>query len=351
MYNLYKYKYLKYKHKYLELKQKGGEVLSTISKKNFETIFLIDFTYASKLDFISVKYNINDTLAIQLLKNYNDYMDELEESTIQTENQTQIQTPKLEESFEAELEGPNEAKFEETEQNQYYKYPEDEEDDPSDILKKIDIETWTPINSSENQYFVVKLVNDDTNYLLKLVNSHFKYEFKKNMEDYDTEYGKLMKMKNIIAPLYLFKDDENIISGYIVELNDDYITLNDFLDSENVDINNFIDIICAICYCFINIIRCGLKPCFKNNELMILPNEPKKVLFTGADELLKCKDDIEEETTREITKFLDYNKIPRKIKESREFNKIFDLTNTGITLKNNIVTVKGLLELVKNINF
>ena len=99
-----------------------------------------------------------------------------------------------------------------------------------DILEEIDIKNWKPSSTQENQYFAVKINNDDKNYLLKIVNANFKYEFKKNMEDYDVEYGKLMKMKNILAPIYLFKDDENCICGYLFETKD-YVNLNNYLNA------------------------------------------------------------------------------------------------------------------------
>ena len=51
--NYYIYKYIKYKNKYINLKnnyqQDGGEVLSIISKSNFETVFNLDFDSASDL--------------------------------------------------------------------------------------------------------------------------------------------------------------------------------------------------------------------------------------------------------------------------------------------------------------
>jgi hypothetical protein len=173
------------------------------------------------------------------------------------------------------------------------------------------------------------------------------------MEDYDSEYGKLMKMKNITAPLHLFKDDENIVCGYLFKCDDDYIDLDKYLKSEDEDIqiNDFLNILSGICDCFIDILRCGLKPCSKNNTIMVLSNENEEisVLFTGSDELLSCKDDIEEETVREITKFFNVESIPRDIKNSYEFKKIFNLTDDTISLKNNIVTVKGLKEIINKL--
>ena len=93
--------------------------------------------------------------------------------------------------------------------------------------------------------------------------------------------------------------------------------------------------------------RCGLKPCAKNNDIMVLNSN--KVLLTGSDGLLGCKNDIEEETVIMIAKFIDVETLSRDIKESYNFNKIFDLNNSGLTLKNNVVTVKGLKALIEKL--
>lgn len=393
----YKYKYKKYKYKYLELKQKGGEVLSTISKKNFESIFQIDFNFAFDIDFIKNENKNNDNFAIELMAQYDDYMDEEEENE-QEENEQENQN--LEEvqqvgGFKINISGlqkvakniknldkqqilnkvqqenndKDENKTDITEQttndinendnlddsneddsNLDYDYPEDD-DDPINILKELDIKSWNPLATLDNQYYLVKIIDDDNNYLLKIVSSNFKYEFKKNMEDYDDEYGKLMKMKNILAPLFLFKDDENIVCGYLFLLDEDYVDLNNFLD-ENDDISeiNFMKILKEISLCFINVFKCGLKPCAKKNSIMIKNDDDTiNCILTGADGLLGCTGDIEEETVRDISKFFDLNKIPIDIKNSLSFNKIFKLSDYGLSLKNNIVTVRGLYEKINKI--
>lgn len=75
----YKYKYIKYKKKYLELKQKGGELLSIISKKDINIIFSIDFNYAINTELIDDTKILNDSIAINLINNYDDYVDKIEE--------------------------------------------------------------------------------------------------------------------------------------------------------------------------------------------------------------------------------------------------------------------------------
>lgn len=100
--------------------------------------------------------------------------------------------------------------------------------------------------------------------------------------------------------------------------------------------------------CFINILKCNLKPCIKYHTLMI-NFETIEILLTGADGLLHCKNDIEEETVRDISKFLNVDVISREIKKSYSFNNIFNYSNYGLNLKNNITTVKGLLELINTI--
>lgn len=279
--SFYKYKYIKYKYKYLELKQ--SDVLSVISKNNFDTTFLIDFNFASQLNFIPKKNKINDALAIQLINDYNDYIDELEENQTIKQNSTNTYDGTGRSYEIVNLDGIG---------NDSYNYSNDEEDDPSDILKQIDMNTWKPLNSLQNQY-------------------------------------------------YLFK------------LNEGYIDLNNYLNlqDEDIQINDFLTILNGICVCFIQILRCGLKPCFKDNSIMILPNEDNdiSVLYTDTDILLSCKDDIEEETVRKIVKFINIESIPRNIKESHNFKMIFNLMNDLLSLKNKNVTVKGLKELIEKL--
>lgn len=352
----YKYKYIKYKKKYLELKQKGGEVLSIISKKDINIIFSIDFNYAIITELIDDTKILNDSIAINLINNYDDYVDKNEEEEKeqqildeQTEQPVQIggedEVNQDDINTNDEINDNENLQFENTD----YVYPEDEEDDPINTLKEIDINSWKPTNTPDIQYYAIQFINDDKHYLLKLVSSNFKYEFKKNMEEYSDEYGKLMKMNNILAPLYLFKDEENIVCGYIFEMPKNFIDLNDyFKENDDIDDKIFLEILKGICMCFVNILKCNLKPCFKYNTLMI-NTETNEILLTGADGLLQCKNDIEEETIRDISKFINVDVISREIKKSYSFNKIFNYSNYGINLKNNITTIKGLLELINTI--
>jgi hypothetical protein len=374
----YKYKYLKYKHKYLELLQKGGEILNTLSKKDFSEIYFINFKYAAEIDFIPSEFIIDDSLAIELINDYDDYIEDLDEEQMQEnssdeateiqnggnkikktksknkqikeknteEENTEQENTEQENTEQENTEGEITEEENTDEQNLNYEYPEDEEDNPIDILEEIDIENWKPSSTQENQYFAIKINNDDKNYLLKIVNANFKYEFKKNMEDYDDEYGKLMKMKNILAPIYLFKDEENCICGYLFEIKD-YVNLNNyFSDNNDLNENDFLEIIKGICKCFINILNCNLKPCADKNKVMIKDDKNISILLTETDQLLKCKHDIEEETVRSIVKLIDVEKIPREIKNSYSFSKIFNYSDYGLTLQNNIVSVKGLYNLI-----
>jgi len=348
----YKYKYIKYKKKYLELKQKGGEVLSILSKKDIDVIFLIDFNYAIKTELIDETNIFNDTIAINLINNYDDYVNKVEEEEQeilpqQNEQSTQFGgEDEISENIANESLGNDEnLQIENTE----YEYPEDEEDDPMNTLKQLDLDNWKPTNTPDIQYYAIQIINDDKHYLLKLVSSNFKYEFKKNMEEYSDEYGKLMKMNNILAPLYLFKNEENIVCGYIFEIPKNFIDLNKyFKENDNIDEKIFLEILKNICMCFINILKCNLKPCIKYHTFMINV-DTIEILLTGADGLLQCKNDIEEETVRDISKFLNVDLISREIKNSYSFNKIFNYSNYGLNLKNNITTVKGLLELINTL--
>ena len=95
----YKYKYLKYKHKYLELLQKGGEVLNTLSKKDFSQIYFINFKYAAEINFLPSEFIIDDSLAIELINDYDDYIEDLdEEQNTQVENSSD-ETTEIQRSF------------------------------------------------------------------------------------------------------------------------------------------------------------------------------------------------------------------------------------------------------------
>lgn len=343
--NYYIYKYIKYKHKYINLKnnyqQDGGEVLKTVSKSDFETVFNLDFEYASKMELISSKYNIDDNTAIEFIRNYDVYVEELEQEELENEKRKQMGENKFDNVEEQPMQMGGEENLE-------YDYPDDKEEyDAIDSLRQLDINTWDPSNTKNNQYYLVKIINDEDNYLLKLVSSDYKYEFKKNMEDYDAEYGKLKNMKNILAPQFLFKDKNNIVSGYLFKFNEDFIDLNSYLKSDYVDENILLELLNKISDCFINVLRCGLKPCVKNNGIMVLDSDNYvQVLLTGADGLLDCREDIEEETIRDIVKFININDLSIELKNSRTFTKIFKLSETGLSLKNNIVSVKAFKELI-----
>lgn len=337
----YKYKYFKYKNKYFNLKnayqQNGGKVISTISKSNLETAYFLDFELGSKVELIDTKYIIDDVSAIDFINNYDYYIDELEQEEIEMQKQQEEQGINESEDYGEDVDN--------------YIYPEEsEEDDIINSLHQIDIATWNPVNKTNTQYYLVKITNDDTNYLLKLVGSDYKYEFNRNMEEYGVEYGKLKNMKNILSPQFLFKDANNIISGYLLKFNEDLISLGDYLKSNNLTDKIFLQIVNKICDCFINIMRCGLKPCAKNNKAMILNlDNGIEVFLTGIDGLLACNQDIEEETVRDIAKFFDVEQLSRELRQSYLIKKIFKVSDTELSLKNNIVTIRGLKELVEKL--
>jgi hypothetical protein len=359
--NYYIYKYIKYKNKYINLKnnyqQDGGEVLSIISKSNFETLFNLDFEYASKMELIDSRYNIDDNTAIEFMRNYDDYVEELEQEeqeNAQREQSGEIQVDNVE-NQQVQIGGEEDGEMAEESgesENSDYIYPNnEEEDDAIDSLRQIDITTWEPSNTQKNQYYLVKIINDDNNYLLKLVSSDFKYEFKKNMEDYDVEYGKLKSMKNILSPQFLFKDNNNIVCGYLFKFDEEFINLNSYLKSDDFGENELLELFNKISDCFISVLRCGLKPCVKNNGIMVLKSDDNiQVLLTGADGLLNCKQDIEEETIRDIVKFINVDDLSTEIKDSYTLKKIFKLSESGLSLKNNIATVRGFKELIEKMS-
>ena len=78
-------------------------------------------------------------------------------------------------------------------------------------------------------------------------------------------------------------------------------------------------------------------------------NNDIQVLLTGSDSLLDCKQDIEEETVRDIAKIFDIKNLSFELKNSNIFKHIFKLSETGISLKNNIVTIKGFKELIEKL--
>jgi hypothetical protein len=349
--NYYIYKYIKYKNKYINLKnnyqQDGGEVLSIISKSDFETVFNLDFEYASNMELIDSEYNIDDNTAIEFMKNYDEYVEEQEEQENAQEEQSEENEP-VQNGGES---GNEDGEYTGESENLNYYYPYDEEDDAIYSLKQVDITTWEPSNTQNNQYYLVKIINDEDNYLLKLVSSDFKYEFKKNMEEYDTEYGKLKNMKNILAPQFLFKDKNNIVCGYLFKLDEEFINLNSYLKSDDFNENELLELLNKISDCFINVLRCGLKPCVKNNGIMVLNSDNGiEVLLTGADGLLNCKRDIEEETIRDIVKFINVDDLSTEIKNSYTFKKIFKLSESGLSLKNNIATVMAFKELIEKLS-
>jgi hypothetical protein len=321
-----KQKYLSTENNY---QQTGDNVLSIISKSNLEVVYYLNLEYGSKMELIDEKYNSDDNTAIQFMTNYDDYTGEVEQ-----------------EEFE-QAQREQEGDYEDSDDSyQDYDYP-DEGDDPLDSLKQIDIESWVPVNKTIPQYYLVKLTNDDTQYLLKLISSDYKYEFNKNIEEYSVEYGKLKNMKNILSPQYLFKDANNIVCGYLFKFDEDFISLSNYLKSGDVSPELFLQILDKICDCYISVFRCGLKPCIKNNKIVILNSDNGlEVFLTGSDGLLGCKQDIEEETVRDIAKFFTVGNLSPELKESYFVKKIFKIGGESISLKNNIVTVKGLKELI-----
>ena len=333
--NKFKHKYFKYKNKYLHLKnmnfngkQLGGEVLSIIKKKNLQSVFYLDFELASQAEFINSDYKYDDNTAIELIKNYDIFLNDLEK--MQNDDSGD------DSSSEDNIINNDEIYYEEEYIN---------------IIRQIDIETWKISNIKKAQYYLVKIQNEDDTYLLKIISSDYKYEFIKNMNEYDTEYGKLKNMKNLLAPQYLFKDDD-LILGYILIFNENLVSLDDYLEnSENqIDETVFLKIVNGICECYINILRCGMKPCVKNNNVMIINSDNKiNIFLTGMDGLINCYYDIEEETVRDITKLINVDKLSREVKSSYCFKRIFNLTDGGLSLKKSIVSVGGLIELIKKI--
>ena len=354
----FKHKYIKYKNKYLHLKnmnntgkQSGGEVLSIIGKKNLQSVFYLDFEKAYNAEFIDNNHKFNDAVAIEVVINYDYFLDDLENMQKGTSDDYESANYESDDSISDNSTSDNSTSDDSTSDDGIYYEQED-----LDVLRQIDIDTWKIKNIEYSQYYLVKLENDDTSYLLKIMSGEKRYEFIKNMKDYDAEYGKLKKMENLLSPQYLFKDDNNIVSGYIMNFNEELISLDDYLSDNGDEIseNVFLKIMSGICECYINILRCGMKPCVKNSSVMILDSDTGiNIFLTGMDELVSCVDDIEEESIRDIVKLINVDVLPRELKESNSFKKIFDLSDFGLSLKKSIFSVKSLMNLIKqmiNIN-
>ena len=144
----------------------------------------MDFEQDCKAEFIDSNYKYDDSTAIQLVKNYDGFLNELDN----------LQNFKSDDSFSDDTVGENCS----TDNNEKY-YEEYLE-----ILRQIDINTWK-ISNSKSSIFLVKMQNDDGSHLLKIVSLEYKYKFIRNMKDCDPEYGKLIKMTNLLSPQYLFK--------------------------------------------------------------------------------------------------------------------------------------------------
>jgi hypothetical protein len=356
-------RYIKYKYKYLHLKniiykQSGGKVLSIISKSDLQTIFYLDFELGCQVEFISEDYKHNDSTAIELIKNYDEYVNNLENSQNDTSDNeisdneisdneisdNEISDNEISDNEISDNEISDTSDTSDTSDNEIYDTQEN-----LDVLQQLDIDTWKISSEEKPQYYLVKLQNNDDNYLLKIISSDYKYEFIKNMKDYDTEYGKLKTMKNLLSAQYLFKADNNIILGYVMNFDENLISLDNYLNNNADDINEkvFLEIMDGICKCYISVLNCGMKPCVKSNDIMVFDLDDKiNVFLTGLDELTKCNSDIEEETVRHMVKLINVDNLPRELKESYSFKKIFNLTDGGLTLKNSIVTVRGLKELI-----
>lgn len=181
----FKHKYFKYKNKYLHLKninldskQFGGEVLSIIKKKNLQSVFYLDFELASQAEFIDSDYKYNDSTAIELIKNYDIFLNNLEKMQNNTsdDNKSDDQNDYSSDDSNSEDDIINNDEI-------YY------EEKYINIIRQIDIETWKIFSTNKAQYYLVKIQNEDDAYLLKIISSDYKYEFIKNMNEYDTEYG------------------------------------------------------------------------------------------------------------------------------------------------------------------
>jgi hypothetical protein len=79
-------------------------------------------------------------------------------------------------------------------------------------------------------------------------------------------------------------------------------------------------------------------------------NNDFEVILTGTEHLLNCKQDIEEETVRDIAKYFNINNLSKELKDSYTFKKIFKLSNYGLSLKNNIVTIKGFKSFIEKLS-
>jgi hypothetical protein len=354
----FKYKYHKYKYKYLWLKnimlkykQSGGEVLSTINQQKFQNIFYLDLTQAYSLEFINGTNKYNDVNAYEFIYNYYIFLDNLDNLKNQNDSDDSDDSDNFDDSDDS-----------------YNEYRQENSDiqDYLNLLQEINIETWN-FNIEENpQYFLVKLENDEKSYLLKILSGENKYEFIKNMKDYDAEYGKLKKMDNLLSPQYLFeynKDNKKTMCGYIMKYRENFISLDTYFfnNIDKIDERIFLEIIKEICNCCINIFRSGLSPCIKNNQVLIynqnfeVKSESNiKILLSGIDALIDCRSDIEEESIRDIAKIINPNYLSRELKNSYTFKKIFKIHNNmdenGISLNNSITTIKSLLNLIEQIN-
>jgi hypothetical protein len=219
-----------------------------------------------------------------------------------------------------------------------------------DVLKEINIDTWKIENKQLVQYYLVKLENNDEKYLLKIISADHKYEFIKIMKDYETEYGKLKEKHNLLSPQYLFKDTNDTICGYLMKFSENIIDLENYVNFGNkIGQDIFISIILGVINCYNSIFSCGLKPCIKNKILIYDSKFGQQILLSDMDELVSCKNDIEEESIRYISKLIDPSLLPRELKESFTFKKIFNLSDVGFALQDKIYSRKALEKIIEEI--
>ena len=193
-------------------------------------------------------------------------------------------------------------------------------------------------NYNSNVYVYKKLKGSDKNNIIN------------NLLDNGNIFIEMSKFNNLIVPLFIIKQDENII-GYLMKYlnNSEYSSLNIFMNTCNT-FEIFIIILYNICIAFENIYSCGAVPCPEHDNNIMVKKDDYTIKIIDLDDIKKCEKNNEIDTIKQFE--LLFNNIHNDIKKDNNFLKIFKIKTDGDILINTniktIIDIKNIITLICN---
>ena len=172
-------------------------------------------------------------------------------------------------------------------------------------------------------------------------------EFQINYIKYKKGYFKMSKFDNLASPLFIVKNEKDIIIGYLMKFLDNYNTLGEIIGSEtNTDSQkneiNFLKIFNGVINTFISADLSGIKPCPEHhNNIMISTDKEYDVVMIDLDDVDHCAEHTSQDNIGQLSSiFMD---IHPRFHNSEIFKIFFEIKSGDVKLLekfNNIEEIK-----------